>query len=122
MSQHPSPWGPWHPAHGHTPQTPVTPRDDLMRLWSAARTGAVVGACGAGALNIHRMRNQGMTWQQALTDTATASVKAGVATAAAAAVGQMLVRNPVLSAAATLATGTATMYMLTDATKEAENE
>lgn len=119
MNHHRHPWGPWSPAHGHPP---AAPRDDLMLLWNAARTGAVVGACGAAAINLHRMRNQDVTWQQALADTTTASVKAGIATAAAAAVGQMLVRHPALSAAATLATGTATMYMLTDTTREAENE
>ena len=87
MSHQPHPWGPWSPAQGHPPAHPAAPRDDLMLLWNAARTGAAVGACGAAALNIHRMRGQSMCWQQALSDTAATSLKAGVATAAGAAVG-----------------------------------
>ena len=97
-------------------------QQDMNLLMNAAKTGAVVGATGAAAMNLHRMRNDGMSWQEAATNTVKAGFTAGVATAAATAVGRMFVRNPTLSLAATLAAGTAVMYVLTDKKKEADDE
>lgn len=89
-------------------------QQDLHLLLNAAKTGAIVGATGAAAQNLHQMRNDGLDWQQALTNTARIGLTVGVATAAATAVGRMFSRQPTLSLLATLATGTAVMYVLTD--------
>jgi hypothetical protein len=83
-------------------------------VMGAARFGAVVGASGAAAHNLQRMRNEGLTWQQAAADTARVGVLTGAATAAAAAAGSVFHRHPWLSLAATLATGTAVMYLAED--------
>lgn len=97
-------------------------RHDMNLLLNAARTGALIGATGAAALNLHRLRNQETNWQQAAVQTAKVGLTAGVATAAATAVGRMFVRYPALSMAATFATGTAVMYVLTEQHKEAGHE
>ncbi|MGD2118105.1 MAG: hypothetical protein PVG66_07090 [Chromatiales bacterium] len=97
-------------------------RNDLDLLLNAAKTGAVIGASGAAAVNLHRMRRDEIEWQQALRNTVAAGFTVGVATSAAAAVGRMVGSNPWLSLAATLATGTAVMYVLQDQRKEAADE
>ncbi len=83
-------------------------------LLNAARAGAVVGVTGAAAVNLHRIRHDEATWRQAMLNTAKVGATTAVATTAAAAVGQMFRRHPLLSMAATLAAGTAVMYALTD--------
>lgn len=97
-------------------------RHDMNLLLNAARTGALIGATGAAALNLHRLRNDETSWQQALAQTAKVGLTAGVATAAATAVGRMFIRYPALSMAATFATGTAVMYVLTEQRKEPGHE
>ena len=105
---------------------PVDPamqqHQDMNLLLNAAKTGALIGATGAAAMNLHHMRNDGMSWQQAATNTVKVGVTAGVATAAATAVGRMFTRHPALSLAATLVTGTAVMYALNDNKPEAADE
>jgi hypothetical protein len=91
-------------------------QQDMSLLLNAAKTGAIVGGTGAAAMNLHRMRQDGLAWQQAATNTLKVSLTAGVATAAATAVGRMFVRHPTLSLVATIATGTAVMYALSDKT------
>ena len=122
MTHHYYPMTPMHPLQGCEQPQPMQPWHDNRVLWNAAATGAIVGATGAAALSLHRRRDQGIPWQQVLTDTARAGLTAGVATAAATAVGRMLVRHPAWSLAATVATGTAVMYVLTDQKKEAASE
>lgn len=97
-------------------------RHDLYLLLNAARTGALIGATGAAALNLQRLRQDETSWQQAVTSTAKVGLTAGVATAAATAVGRMFTRYPALSLAATFATGTAVMYVLTEQRKEPGHE
>ncbi len=92
--------------------------DDARLLLNAARTGALIGATGAAALNLQRIRNDESDWRQALTRSAKAGLTAGIATAAATAVGRMFARYPVVSTAATFATGTAVMYVLNEQRKE----
>ncbi|AGA32308.1 hypothetical protein TVNIR_0607 [Thioalkalivibrio nitratireducens DSM 14787] len=106
------------------PQHPAAlqPQQELNRLLDAARTGMMVGGAGAAALHLHRMRDQGIGWQEALGSSVKTSLQAGVATAAASAVGRMFAGNPVLAAAATLATGTAVMYALTARQQESSHE
>ena len=118
MSQHYYPMTNMPYEHQHAWQQ----RHDLNVLLNAARTGALIGATGAAALNLHRLRKEETDWQQALSNTAKFGLTAGVATAAATAVGRMFVRYPALSMAATFATGTAVMYVLTEQRKEPGHE
>jgi hypothetical protein len=107
--------------YAHGPATPVQ-QHELNWLLEAARTGMIVGGAGAAALNLHRMRDHGMGWQEALGSTLKSSLKAGTATAAASAVGRMFAGNPALAVVATLAIGTAVMYALTSPQKEPVDE
>jgi hypothetical protein len=93
-------------------------RTELQTLLDAGKTGAMVGTAGAAAMNLHRMQREGISWQAALRSTAQAGLYAGIATAAATAVGRMTGHNPILTAVATLTTGAAVMYALTSRTKE----
>jgi hypothetical protein len=113
---------PMHAMQPYAPQQQEMQQHDLNLLLNAAKTGAVVGATGAAAMNLHRIRRAEIDWQQALGNTIKVGFTAGVATAAAAAVGQMFTRRPLLSLAATLATGTAVMYALNDQQKEPADE
>lgn len=106
----------------HTQHHAWQEQHDRRLLLNAAKTGALIGATGAAALSLHRMRNEEANWQQALTSTAKVGLTAGVATAAATAVGRMFMRYPALSMAATFATGTAVMYVLTEQRKESGHE
>lgn len=107
-----------YPGHSrHLPlQTSV--QNELNVLLDAAKTGAVVGASGAAAANLHRLRRQEVGWEDAMANTVKVGFAAGVATGAATAVGRLFMGSPALSLAATLATGTAVMYALN---KEREN-
>lgn len=96
----------------------IQPHQDFRMLLDAAKTGAIVGTTGAAAVNLHRMRQQEIEWQEALSNTVKVGLSAGVATAAAAAVGRMFAPNSVLSLAATLVTGTAVMYTLNNSKQE----
>ncbi len=121
MTQHYYPMQPM-PMMPADQQQAMQQQHDMNLLMNAAMTGAMVGATGAAALNLHRIRNDEANWQQALTSTVKVGFTAGVATAAATAVGRMFVRHPTLSVIATIATGTAVMYALTDGKKEPADE
>lgn len=98
---------------------------ELNLLLQTATTGAIVGATGAAAVNLHKLRNDHTDWQTAAKQTAKAGLAAGTATAAATAVGRLFPRSPTLSLLATFATGTAVMYALTKGSaesKESNNE
>lgn len=97
-------------------------RQDLNMLLNAAKTGAIVGSAGAAAANVYRIRQQEIKWRQALANTVKAGFSAGVATATATAVGRLFAPNTVLSLTATLMTGTAVMYALSNPAKEKDNE
>ena len=75
------------------------------------KVGAVVGVCGAGALNLHRLQRHEVTGGEAMVDTLRAGVVAGLAAASASYVASQF-RTPTLSLLATLATGTAVAYAL----------
>ena len=98
--------------YDHGPATPYQ-QQEVSWLLEATRTGMIVGGAGAAALNLHRMRDHGMGWQEALGTTLKTSLKAVTATAAASAIGRMFAGNPAFAVVATLATGTAVMYALT---------
>jgi len=76
------------------------------------KLGAVVGVCGAGALNLRRVRTAEIDSGEAVVDTFRAGLASGLASAAAALVAGQF-RSPALSLLATVATGTAVMYALT---------
>lgn len=118
MNHHPAP----NPSYGgrHMALDPYTPAypSAWQTLLAAGKTGAIVGTAGAAAANLHRMQREGGSWQTALRNTAQAGLHAGIATAAATAVGRMAGPNRILTLAATLATGTAVMYTLTRRSKE----
>ncbi len=95
---------------------------ELHQLLQAAKTGAIVGATGAAAVNLHKLRADQTDLPSALKQTAKAGIAAGAATAAATAVGRLFVRHPTLSLLATVATGTAVMYALTARPKESHDE
>jgi hypothetical protein len=85
------------------------------------KLGAVVGLCGAGAANLHRLRREEISGGEALVNT----LKSGVATGIAAATAALVVapiRSSSLSLVATLATGTAVMYMLNLESKEGPDD
>lgn len=118
MNHHPTPTpscsGRHMPAHPYTPAYPP----EWQALLAAGKTGAVVGTAGAAAMNLHRMQQEGIPWQTALRSTAQTGLYAGIATAAATAVGRMAGPNRMLALAATLTTGAAVMYTLTRRSKE----
>lgn len=120
MTHHPTMWSPYTgqttPTHAH-PYT-VAYRSEWQTLFDAGKTGAMVGTAGAAAMNLHRMQQEGISWQTALRSTAEAGLYAGIATAAATAVGRMAGHNPILTAVVSLTTGAAVMYALTNRTKE----
>lgn len=99
---------PYH--HSHT--TRYAPVPAIGTLWEAGRFGAVVGLCGAGAVNLRRVQADALGRREAAIDTLRTGVAAGVATAGATLVASQF-RGSVLPLLATLATGTALMYAFT---------
>ena len=95
-------------------QYPYSNQNNLVEL---GKLGAIVGLCGAGATNLHRIRREEISGGEALVDTLKTGVAAGVATATAGLVARQFSSSP-LSLVATLATGTAVMYMLNLESKE----
>lgn len=100
---------------------PQDPQYQLHVLLDAAKTGAVIGAAGAAAVQLHRYQQEGITWEQAARGTAKGALQVGLAATAATAVGRLF-DNSALSLAATLATGTAVMYALTRPEEAAADE
>ncbi|MCF7992382.1 MAG: magnetosome protein MamC [Thiohalocapsa sp.] len=92
-------------SHWYNPGPPLGNAVELGKF------GAVVGVCGAGAANLHRLQAQQITGSEAVVDTLRTGVAAGLATAAASLVAGQL-RSGTLSLAATLVTGAAVMYLL----------
>lgn len=117
--------------HYHQMQNTVTPLTGLSSyidpydysvLVHAAKTGAIVGAAGAAAMQLHRYRQEGTSWRDAASNTAMGAMQVAVATTAATAAGHMFKKNSLLSLAATLVTGTAVMYSLTHTRENSTDE
>ncbi len=83
--------------------------------------GAIVGFCGAGAANLRRMQRDEISGSEVLFDSLRTAVAAGLATATASFVANQF-RSSSLSLAATLATGTAVMYVLNTESREKTDE
>lgn len=90
-------------------------------LLQMAKLGAVVGLAGAGAANLHRLQQGEIDTGQAALSTLRVGVASGLATAAATMVASHF-RSPTLALAATLVTGTATMYALNAPTSSAADQ
>lgn len=106
----------WYPpmANGQgTPYnpTPYNPPYNPSALFQMAKLGAVIGLAGAGAANLHRLQQGEVASSEAAINTLRTGVASGLATAAATLVASQF-RSPTLALAATLVTGTATMYAL----------
>jgi len=92
-------------------QRPLSPA--AANLLELGKLGAIVGVCGAGAHNLRRLQREEIEPAAALTDTLRVGVASGLATATATLVASAFRPSPLLSLVATLATGTAVMYALT---------
>lgn len=90
-------------------------------LVELGKLGAVVGLCGAGAHNLRRLRRNEIAPGTALTNTLGVGIASGLATASAGLVASAFRPSSLLSLAATLATGTAVMYALGQATETLES-
>lgn len=100
----------WYPPTAVGQGTPYSPNG----LFEMAKLGTIIGLTGAGAANLHRLRQGEVEAGEATLNTLRAGVASGVATAAATLVASQF-RNAPLALAATLVTGTATMYALNPA-------
>ena len=117
-----APMQPVAPAQPHVPQTHWYQQPDMHYLLDAAKTGAIIGASGAAAMQLHRYHNNEVTGNEAYRHTLRGAFQVGLAATAGAAVGRMFSSNSVLQAAAALATGTAVMYVLTKPDAETADE
>jgi hypothetical protein len=97
-----------YPAGSGDGYSPGPPLGNAVEL---GKFGAVVGLCGAGAANLHRLQAEQITPGEALVDSLRTGAAAGLATAAASLVAGQF-RSGTLSLAATLVTGAAVMYLL----------
>ena len=98
------------------PSTPYT-----NRYLELGKFGAIVGFCGSSATNLRRVQRDEITGSEALFDSLRTGVAAGLATATASFVANQF-RSSFLSMAATLATGTAVMYVLNTESREKTDE
>lgn len=87
-------------------------RRGLPSVIQVGAVGAMVGATGAAAYNIRRVKRDEITKEDAIRETIRASLTTGAATMVAKLAGDALSRNPVLSLLAMFAAGTATAYLL----------
>lgn len=97
-----------YPAGSGDWNNPGPPLGNAVEL---GKFGAVVGLCGAGAANLHRLQAEQITPGEAIVDSLRTGAAAGLATAAASLVAGQF-RSGTLSLAATLVTGAAVMYLL----------
>lgn len=98
------PYNPGMPYHSGVPY-------NTSALFEMAKLGTVIGLTGAGAANLHRLQQGEVDAGDAALSTLRTGVASGIATAAATLVASQF-RSPTLALAATLVTGTATMYAL----------
>lgn len=90
-------------------------------LVELGKLGAVVGICGAGAHNLRRLHRNEIAPGAALTNTLGVGIASGLATASAGLVASAFRPSSLLALAVTLATGTAVMYALGQATESPES-
>lgn len=107
----------WYPPMASGQGAPYNPN----ALFEMAKLGTLVGLTGAGAANLHRLQQGEVTSSEATFNTLRSGVASGVATAAATLVASQF-RSPTLALAATLVTGTATMYALNASAPSQRNQ
>lgn len=113
MSTYPYPTGyPHGMAMGQMSDAAYPVRPGASPYLEAGKFGAVVGLCGAAAANIRALQAERIGTSEALANTLRAGVTAGLATAAASYVASRF-SGSLTSLAATVATGTLAMYLLT---------
>lgn len=95
---------------------------NMYQVYDAAKTGMLIGGTGTAALQIYRYQKQQITWQEAVTETVKGSVQTGLAASAATIAGSIFNQNRALSLTASIAAGTAVMYLLNKAKKEESND
>jgi hypothetical protein len=91
---------------------PVLGGDTCSGLVQLAAVGAVVGGSAAAGANLHRLRNDTMTLDEALADVGRAAAMGGAATAVAGAAASAVASQGVVRLAVLFAVGTAVMYGL----------
>jgi hypothetical protein len=91
-------------------RAPSSPAEGALEV---AKFGAVVGLCGAGAHNLHRLRRHEIELGAALAATVRGALVSGLAAGTAGLVAGAFRPSPMLSLLATIATGTAVAYALT---------
>ena len=85
---------------------------NLTSAVQAGTFGALVGATGAAASNIRKLRNEEIERTDAIRDTVKVGLTAGAATMAGKLAADALSRSPALALLAMFAAGTATAYWL----------
>lgn len=117
---------PYHTYQSHYP-TYFAPRVgvgpiDPTRVLAAGGFGFVVGGSAALGVNLHKVRANRMTLNEALVDTVAMGAGAGVATAAATAAASAVGGSGIVSFAVMLATATGVIYLLNSIGKHATGE
>jgi hypothetical protein len=121
MNQYPSyPYQGYYPSFygGGTAFGPV----DTSRALAAAGTGFIVGGSAALGVNLHKVKANQMTLNEALIDTVAKGAGAGVATAAATAAASAVGGTGLTKFAVMLATATGVVYVLNSIGKQASDE
>lgn len=95
---------------------------DATRALAAAGTGFVVGGSAALGVNLHKVRANQMTLNEALVDTVAKGAGAGVATAAATAAASAVGGTGFVKFAVMFATATGVIYLLNSIGKQATGE
>lgn len=95
---------------------------DSSRILAAGGFGFVVGGSAALGVNLHKVRANKMTLNEALVDTVAKGAGAGVATATATAAASAVGGSGILSFAVMLATATGVIYMLNSIGKYTADE
>lgn len=111
MNRYPSQGYPGHYPAYYTPRTPAG-AIDASRVLSAGGFGFVVGGSAALGVNLHKVRANQMTLNEALVDTVAKGAGAGVATAAATAAASAVGGTGIASFAVMAATATGVIYVL----------
>ncbi len=92
---------------------PAYPNYAASPVANAFKTGAMIGATGATAINLYQWSKGQVEPQEAVKSVLRAGVTTGLAAGAAKAAGTLFKEQPVLSTLASFAAGTAVAYALT---------
>lgn len=117
---------PYYPYQGQYPTSYATRSGigpvDPARVLAAGGFGFVVGGSAALGVNLHKMRANQMTLNEALIDSLAKGAGTGVATAAATAAASAVGGSGILSFAVMAATATGVVYLLNSIGKRTADE